>query len=797
MATNKVVLANGETLIDLSNDSITPRTMAAGTTAHDSTGALIVGTATEVELAQETGDSETAVMSQKAVTDITDQLSEEIADYNWFTSGTQIPANSDLDSYTTSGKYYVASTAISKTILNAPVTNTNYVLYVIVRTTSKSITQIIFTLNNKICMRSATSSGALSDWETFATEDWVQEQLNALKAQGVQQVPLFANSIEECTDQSKMYVLPDGYIYAYMKTTTTTEGESVPNFTNLMDNPDASVKTGVRYSQSGAASGTPWKSETGDTSIIIPMTSVKPTIRVRGAGNDAKYNNYIYVSYDGKEIFPITPEHTRTVEANGDITIAVTTTLSTPKYATFAVASGFNADELIVTVDQPITYTTTEGGTVTTEQWSNTGLAFVPADYENRIIAVENKAEENADKISALEDEMNKPKSTGIITMFISPTGNDSNNGLTAISPKKTVKACVDAGATRISAKRGVYNEKITLSNVDSFEIFPTDNDYTFDANVKRYPPIVFDTSHTIAVSSLSAYNSIKKVSYSETNAAFSYTFGNSLFDKVYSTSHGYHAVLWMITGNIKNDFKLKPMATIAEVEATANSFTWVNNVIYLNADLTNVTEIRVPTIYDNALTVFTANRVKLTDVEIAFAGRYSLLVENCPNVEVDNCSVKYSSNGSGFDFKNVNGILRNCYASRVHDGYGIGDYGHTIFVDCVAEWCFDDGMSHHRGCTGTVIGGRYEGNVKAGNCPAHGANVNIYGGLYKDNGLWGIAYWYENTYNPCTGMVQGAVMVGNPKGLVVDAGSSVTALNCHYVGNTKDKEITGTLIEY
>jgi hypothetical protein len=612
--------------------------------------------------------------------------------------------------------------------------------------------------------------------------------------------PEFANSIDELNasgDTSKLYVLPDGYIYGFIKTTTTTEGESVPNFKNVMDDPNASIKTGVRYSQSGAASGTQWKPETGDTSIIIPMTSVKPTIRVRGAGNNAKYNNYIYVSYDGKELFPITPEYTRTVADNGDITITVNATLSTPKYATFAVASGFDADELIVTVNEEITYTTTEGGTVTTEQWANTGHAFVPADYEDRIIEVENKAEENADKISALEDEMNKPKSTGIITMFISPTGNDSNNGLTVSSPKKTVKACVEAGATRISAKRGIYTEKITLSNIDTLEIFPTDNDYTFDASVKRYPPIVFDTSHTIPISNLSAYNSIKKVAYAEPNEALTYVFTNGLYDRVYSTSHGYHAVLWAITGTIKNDFKLKPMATIAEVEATTNSFTWVNNVLYLNANFTGVTEIRVPTIYDNAITVFTANKVKLTDVEVRFAGRYSILIENCPDVSMDNCSVKYTSNGSGFDFKNVNGVLRNCYASRVHDGYGIGDYGHTIFIDCVAEWCFDDGMSHHRGCTGTVIGGRYEGNIKAGNCPAHGANVNIYGGLYKDNKTWGIAYWYENTYNPCTGMVQGATMVGNPKGLVVDAGSSVTAINCHYVGNTKDKEITGTLVEY
>ena len=630
------------------------------------------------------------------------------------------------------------------------------------------------------------------DYYTEADKSEWSEYIASELAKRGQLKPEFANDISECEDESKLYVLPDGYIYANIKTAT--EGVSKPNFTNVMDDPNAYIKEGYRYSSSSAA----FKSQASDCAIVIPITKGQHVIRVRGAGDNATYKDSFYFG-DNNQTFsylPATGNITRTVSSNGDIVINTNYTAATISYCVFHVQSGINASELIVTVDQEITYTTTAGGT--SYQWTNTGHAFVPADYENRIIAVENKSEENAEKISELEseleDQMNKP--TGTIIMYISPNGNDSNDGLTASTPKKTVKACIDAGASKISAQRGTYNEKINLSNIDTMEIFPTDNDYTFDASIKRYPPIVFDTSHTIPVSSLSAYNSIKKVAYAETNEALNYVFKNSLYNTVYSTTHGYHAVLWAITGNIKNDFKLKPMATIAEVETTTNSFTWVNNVLYLNANFTDVTEIRVPTIYDNAVTVFTANKVKLTDVEVRFAGRYSILIENCPDVEMDNCSVKYTSNGSGFDFKNVNGTLRNCYASRVHDGYGIGDYGHTIFIDCVAEWCYDDGMSHHRGCTGTVIGGRYEGNVKAGNCPAHGAHVNIYGGLYKDNGLWGIAYWYENTYNPCTGMVHGAVMVGNSKGLVVDAGSTVTALNCHYKDNGVDKEITGTLIE-
>ena len=55
MAVNKVVYntENGaEVLIDLTNDSVTPETLAEGVTAHDASGALIVGTAKPVVLGQ-------------------------------------------------------------------------------------------------------------------------------------------------------------------------------------------------------------------------------------------------------------------------------------------------------------------------------------------------------------------------------------------------------------------------------------------------------------------------------------------------------------------------------------------------------------------------------------------------------------------------------------------------------------------------------------------------------------------------------------------------------------------------
>lgn len=43
MAVNKVNLANGETLVDLTGDSVNAETLAEGTTAHDASGNTIIG----------------------------------------------------------------------------------------------------------------------------------------------------------------------------------------------------------------------------------------------------------------------------------------------------------------------------------------------------------------------------------------------------------------------------------------------------------------------------------------------------------------------------------------------------------------------------------------------------------------------------------------------------------------------------------------------------------------------------------------------------------------------------------
>ena len=107
----------------------------------------------------------------KNVPKVGDDLLMLAKDYiDWFGAGISIPANSDLNTYTTSGKYYCHSGDNAATLTNSPVANDNFTLYVFKRTTGSSINQLIVTLNGAMYMRGAPSSGEFRAWQSFARQ---------------------------------------------------------------------------------------------------------------------------------------------------------------------------------------------------------------------------------------------------------------------------------------------------------------------------------------------------------------------------------------------------------------------------------------------------------------------------------------------------------------------------------------------------------------------------------------------------------------------------------------------------
>lgn len=222
----------------------------------------------------------------------------------------------------------------------------------------------------------------------FVVKDTMEEALEWLNENG---------------DKSKKYVLPNGYIYAFAETVI--KGETVPNFTNLMDNPNSYIKPGERYSFSGGA----FKKDTqsaNDCAIVIPIpeTSGAFTIRIKEA--TIAGSSYYTSAYFGKnnQTFSGSNDSTKCeIVDNGKGTVTFTQKEYNGGYKYFVLHVANNVDEanLIVTLNEEITYT--KGEDVIGYEWLNTGLSFTSNDYGDKITEIETTLTEHDDRIENLE----------------------------------------------------------------------------------------------------------------------------------------------------------------------------------------------------------------------------------------------------------------------------------------------------------------------------------------------------------------------------------------------------------
>jgi hypothetical protein len=249
-----------------------------------------------------------------------------------------------------------------------------------------------------------------------------------------QLAPEYANSIEECTDTTKMYVLPDGFIYAYRLTEK--EVETAPT-TGIL--PEAIMGSdqatgwveGEGYTANARLSGSGGNVVAGYTAVAgvcvsgyIPV-SVGDVVRIKNFYGPDGVSTYV-VSYNSGKTRLTSKSWAFTNASEGyawgegvgagdwysvegdKLPSGITTFTITEAnfgagvaFIRFSGVFNFNGENTIVTVNEEIK----EGGTeiVLVEGWANTGLAFAPADYESRIIDLENDVSQNAKDIENLK----------------------------------------------------------------------------------------------------------------------------------------------------------------------------------------------------------------------------------------------------------------------------------------------------------------------------------------------------------------------------------------------------------
>ncbi len=224
----------------------------------------------------------------------------------------------------------------------------------------------------------------------YATEAYVDTVTS-------QVTPLFAATVADCTDTTKVYVLPDGYIYAYLtKSVTHTPTNQVPNSKAADGTPfngGQGYKDNTRLSLSSGESVQNGYTVTG----FIPV-AVGDTIRFKNVNTSSSSANVFVIFYDSAHNYVGYLRDARATEVLS-AGICVLDDALTLNSGTLDGTAFFRVSML--TNDQADYFFTinelTEPTIVTEEGWFSTDHAFVPADYEDRIIELEARVDDIAD----------------------------------------------------------------------------------------------------------------------------------------------------------------------------------------------------------------------------------------------------------------------------------------------------------------------------------------------------------------------------------------------------------------
>ena len=256
----------------------------------------------------------------------------------------------------------------------------------------------------------------------LTAQDYTDNKIEELKAAGIQQVPLFANRIEECTDTSKVYVLPDGYIYAY------TKAKSYRNWLlEAVDENGNPYNGGQGWKIYGRLNSDGAETSAGGNVMVTGFIPFKigDILRfqnVQITGTDSAGVQY-FAAYDSDKK-TIRSRYTAVIAGIADCVeldsagnwvlmdtqklIGSEAAYDYAKSAYFRISGmGFNSSTIITRnqkiegVQEPV-----GGGSSSVYEWQNTGLAFMPADYEERIIKLEDDSEAYDEKITKLNKEV-------------------------------------------------------------------------------------------------------------------------------------------------------------------------------------------------------------------------------------------------------------------------------------------------------------------------------------------------------------------------------------------------------
>ena len=235
-------------------------------------------------------------------------------------------------------------------------------------------------------------------------DEWdIRNYVSGLVSERAQIKPEFANTVEGCTDTRLVYVLPDGNIYAFMRKLVS---EEVPNCNNLFKASECVEY--ARISSNGSI-----KNDV-DNCLVTGYIAVEPntTYELRGFpgyGMISEYSgiatNFAIGVVPNTVIKTYEPSDKVWEQPAGGTRMSVIKTSATTRYIRITQYTDSKAIEYMkyyITLNEPVVLGTTFV-TSTIEGWFDTGHAFVPTDYEDRIVKLEEHQSDHARRIMSLE----------------------------------------------------------------------------------------------------------------------------------------------------------------------------------------------------------------------------------------------------------------------------------------------------------------------------------------------------------------------------------------------------------
>lgn len=243
----------------------------------------------------------------------------------------------------------------------------------------------------------AASEGyVLTETDKDEIKEAVKEEVPLIKTP---EHPTFVNSVEECTDPEKIYVLPDGYMYAHGTKYVKQYTNVLPTFTdadgNIYNGCGYKPKTILSYS-TGEESDNAYCWVTG----FIPLTT-SDIVRIRNLGTTIDSNDII-IFYDADKkkladrngaqtIFSIDSETGDVLIDGGWIPQKIPAIAESVAYIRLSIRLATTTmpdfSTMIFTRNEEITEGEVEG-------FYSTGLVYQPMDNEDRIIELEKEVAE-------------------------------------------------------------------------------------------------------------------------------------------------------------------------------------------------------------------------------------------------------------------------------------------------------------------------------------------------------------------------------------------------------------------